>query len=372
VTEISHIGKITEASQIDKDIMDQLESMGFERETAISSILDARYNQLTATYHLLLLQKANADRAANTSNTSPEEESEGGVELDELGQPIGLPRIAPRARGRTMSTEDEVKELNPQSALLRKHMDLSIQAKQRLRPISMIVPSVAGVLAKEEGEDKVAEIIPISSISPIRTREASNPEILVGLSPNGTERPVHVLPPKKNPRPVLARMDSAKADLTTRVDALTHNVLLPPILPRAGASKVSSTHNSAGTLNSSLALESLTNTLSNYEHEANTTDVKADTEDCRTLRFAFSNATSTTHDADYVQQRINNVLLKEHIPFETVGYLTTATTEALTFELEVCKVPLIEGLHAVRMKRIQGDSWEYRDMHDRIVKGLEL
>jgi hypothetical protein len=105
----------------------------------------------------------------------------------------------------------------------------------------------------------------------------------------------------------------------------------------------------------------------------------------RTLKFAFNSAASSSIlDPAFMFQSLHNSLLalKEYqtgkLTFERNPdfYIFNCTCKSelfkdnLLFEIEICKVWLM-SMHALKVKKQNGNAFLFKDIHDRIVKGLE-
>ncbi|KAJ1533643.1 MAP microtubule affinity-regulating kinase 1, partial [Nowakowskiella sp. JEL0078] len=142
-------------ADLDVEILEHLWSMGFEKKSAIESILENRYDQSAATYHLLLAQKNKdskkfSDESEDRKKNFEKQQEE---EIDELNQKI---KMADRAKALDHANEDYAR------------MMLKIEKEQNTtdeRRIKSSVNSISSPLKKAKG--KTSQVVSkISRIAP--------------------------------------------------------------------------------------------------------------------------------------------------------------------------------------------------------------
>jgi len=107
-----------------------------------------------------------------------------------------------------------------------------------------------------------------------------------------------------------------------------------------------------------------------------------DTANLRSLRFAFTDTTTTNKYTPEVLYKKLTVILDESEDLSykaTAEWIVTCTylpkgtkpQHTIIFEVEICKVWLLK-LIGVRMKRLSGNALEYKTIYERVVRSLNL
>ncbi|KJE90477.1 hypothetical protein CAOG_08549 [Capsaspora owczarzaki ATCC 30864] len=96
--------------------------------------------------------------------------------------------------------------------------------------------------------------------------------------------------------------------------------------------------------------------------------------EARATRFALNASLTSTKSPDKLLQEVRRVLDAQSVPYtEAVDspYLLSCTGRNIRFEIEMCRVPGL-NLHGIRLKRIGGDLWAYKEFTQQLVQQLQL
>jgi MAP/microtubule affinity-regulating kinase len=92
----------------------------------------------------------------------------------------------------------------------------------------------------------------------------------------------------------------------------------------------------------------------------------------RSLRFTFSVSTTSTKDTQHILSELHRVLNESQIEFKQEKFVTTCVTPAdIEFEIEICKIPRL-SVNGLRIKRLTGNSWEYKNIISELVNKMDL
>ncbi|KAI9189429.1 hypothetical protein H9P43_000862 [Blastocladiella emersonii ATCC 22665] len=91
----------------------------------------------------------------------------------------------------------------------------------------------------------------------------------------------------------------------------------------------------------------------------------------RSLRFSFSVSTTSAKPAEDILREIVRVLEARQIAHQVNGFLVTCTAQDVDMEMEVCRLPRL-SVNGVRLKRLGGNSWQYKTLCTEIIGALNL
>eukprot|EP01135_Chromosphaera_perkinsii_P007223 Nk52_evm31s745 gene=Nk52_evmTU31s745 len=92
----------------------------------------------------------------------------------------------------------------------------------------------------------------------------------------------------------------------------------------------------------------------------------------RSLRFTFSMQTTSTKTANEISEEIKRVLLESNVTYvQNDAYLFICGHGDLQWEMEVCKLPRL-SLNGIRMKRIGGNTVNYKNICTHLITHLKL
>jgi serine/threonine protein kinase len=91
----------------------------------------------------------------------------------------------------------------------------------------------------------------------------------------------------------------------------------------------------------------------------------------RSLRFSFSVSTTSSKPSEEIISEIIRVLHDKQIKFETHGFLILCDADDIQFEMEVCRLPRL-SVNGVRLKRLGGNSWAYKNLCTELISRMKL
>jgi MAP/microtubule affinity-regulating kinase len=91
----------------------------------------------------------------------------------------------------------------------------------------------------------------------------------------------------------------------------------------------------------------------------------------RSLRFTFSLSTTSTKDSAHILKELERVLKEGQVSFKTDAFTFTCKQFDVEFEIEICRIPRL-SLNGLRIKRLTGNSWEYKNMITQLVGKMDI
>jgi MAP/microtubule affinity-regulating kinase len=92
----------------------------------------------------------------------------------------------------------------------------------------------------------------------------------------------------------------------------------------------------------------------------------------RSLRFTFSVSTTSNKGIEHILTELHRVLQEGQIDFKQEKFVTVCITPAgIEFEIEICKIPRL-SLNGLRIKRLTGNAWEYKNLIGSLVTKMDL
>lgn len=90
-------------------------------------------------------------------------------------------------------------------------------------------------------------------------------------------------------------------------------------------------------------------------------------------RGAFNVSATSSRPPDAIMAEMLRVVQLNKVSSKPVSAFCIKCEKApVRFEMEICAIPNLNGMHVVRMKRISGDTWKYKEMCNRILPMLKL
>jgi hypothetical protein len=90
-------------------------------------------------------------------------------------------------------------------------------------------------------------------------------------------------------------------------------------------------------------------------------------------RGAFNVSATSSRAPESIMQEMQRVINLNKVNAKNVSAFCVKCEKApIRFEMEICSIPNLNGMHVVRMKRITGDTWKYKEMCNRILPMLKL
>ncbi|KAI8906750.1 kinase-like domain-containing protein [Gorgonomyces haynaldii] len=309
-----------EETQLQDDLMEQLEQMGFERKQAVQSIVGQKFNQAAGTYYLLLWLK-----------THPDSEHEQHHDQKKLVVNSKGDLLAPPPQGHTNVTSDELANVLFQVERQQVHQgDEKDKRKEKIR--------------KGLGKPVKGRLVSL------KKNENASFEDLVPASPYMTPAAE-----KEFKLPHIGNADPHKMQHSDALGTLEHpkTSKKPPKGYKIGTIAIDET----------LYLPK--------EQDTYSPDLTPGVMGMpRTIRFAFNCTATTPLHPDLYFEKLKAILDKNEIEWYHDCYLIEGTWGDIKLEIEICKMPRLNSF-GIRLKRIFGDIWEYKKLCSKITTELE-
>ncbi|EPZ34932.1 Kinase associated 1 (KA1) domain-containing protein [Rozella allomycis CSF55] len=91
----------------------------------------------------------------------------------------------------------------------------------------------------------------------------------------------------------------------------------------------------------------------------------------RSLRFTFSVSTTSTKSPDEIAAEITRALTDSQVQYEQISYLFQCSVAGMEFEIEICKLPRL-SVNGLRFKRLNGNSWVYKQLCTTLLEKMKL
>ncbi|KAI9203054.1 kinase-like domain-containing protein [Polychytrium aggregatum] len=390
---------------IDMEILSFMESMGFERSATISSLQLSKFNQAAGTYYLLCVQKrqdaqafsreAEARRLMNASDRASQADHTARPHGSDTKTTMGLAKVMFEIERCRTGAEERPAQPTPEQTAesitqLPVRAEPSTQSKvglskrNRSKTVSVgskLDTTKAGQFKSQHtatkaehakhGDDMpnggVASFAPRDgeephSIRPSSSRQQPQRKQQYSLPPISTSTSLEHQAPRSN-RLHPATLDLPLAISPTAVtlkpvpdDETEHSGSLPRHTPRTRRRGNTA---SAISIDDSLYL----NTGDDLEHGDGSRVP-------RTIRFAFNCSTTSSSPPVVLLERLTNALEKSGATWQSDAFLLDCEHGDIRFEVEICKLPRLK-MYGLRLKRISGDIWEYKNMCTRITSEFE-
>lgn len=93
----------------------------------------------------------------------------------------------------------------------------------------------------------------------------------------------------------------------------------------------------------------------------------------RSLRFTFNMQTTSDKSAPVIIEEIQKALVSNNVEYAFEdAYFINCTRGEVQWEMEVCKLPRLSGMHGVRFKRIAGNSVTYKNLCSDLITQFNL
>jgi len=423
---------VSDISEIDSEILAQLEAIGMSRDLVIESVLEKKYDVYSSTYYLLVsrkskiglkpsapsltvpepntIMKSSAPSSAftqkkETTTTPPE------IQLPEPGNNRG-------SRGhRRHHTVDVPILVSDSTEKPLPFFNDSARTPQRLDPTKLKSPrrksprrasqkfwkptkrghtrSKSVDYRKDLEENQTPshpEAQPCTQPKPKKkqgakalrhsnaTRGSPHSNRYGSVRGHPRQRPQENKPRKKAARKKHTHRRARSVDVTQKEKDIVQQAYeeqfsgQPRIEPEQTAIKTSSKPNNLGDSKSSFTyfVASFRNAIGILKKDKQE-DVP------RSSRFAINVSTTSAKSAHEVLTEVKRVLIKNEISYNSANNSTWCLlckyvyekTKEVIFEVEICKLPRL-SMNAVRLNRISGDAWTYRSIASQIIDELNL
>jgi hypothetical protein len=403
---------------IDQDILNTVVKYGYEKQEAIESLLNDKFNQSAGCYYLLAYKKLHdikvksspsinenpttSDALANVlfeterqlSNNVPSNEKNGsdikhkhgtnftlnnvtnrkGRKLDLKCQPddTGIPiaiKFKPRLAAIHPDTLCKVKG-GTQTITHADQFTVNIDGNVKLPTIILEPPQSLRVHDRRmsydiNGSNPLAELKPSKSITrtdPVNV--GGNVKVLATMAEPPQTLPINgrrVSCYDTNGGKNLVACKSAISDI-----APVRNVQLPP-LPNLKHNPESSKHKPQ---------------VSKFKHHFDETLYIPLYEDTvslfkpgkmgmpKIIKQPFNCSAVINSPPEIVFKTVTDLLVKNEVEWVNDGYVCEGIWGDIKFEIEVCKIPK-QDVFGIRMKRISGDTWQFKTIAAKITQQLQ-
>ncbi|KAJ3130517.1 Map microtubule affinity-regulating kinase [Nowakowskiella sp. JEL0407] len=436
--------KLTTENDLDPEVMEQLETMGFEHQSIVKSVLEYQYNQISATYHLLLTQKTqNAEKFAKDAavrKTVQEKILESGDQQNQNLDRIAAQEHATEDYARILLRIDKGNDaspdrkqrlsisnsasnkttstnLNPNDALKSKKVVRKLSTnpgakapksgeilKPRIseteklspghseRPRSTTKKIVRGSIAKFGDTDSETEDTHARHTRQLTLNSNGTGKLSANISTNksrgsSAKRPSspHINSPAQKPPPGTSlppitshsdglsnslRAYGGKLDIpsATDISILKSKSRKPSQIPQGGTGQLEKKSSNTRLAESARRKRSATISVdeSLYIEETGAETHANGIDFPRTIRFAFNCSATSNQPPQLIFSKLQEALNKNHVKCIREGFLCEGEVDSIKFEAEICKIPGL-AMFGLRMKRIVGDPWKYKNLSEKIT-----
>ncbi|KAJ3132544.1 MAP/microtubule affinity-regulating kinase 3 [Physocladia obscura] len=348
-------------ADIDMELIEQLVAMGFEKQTALGSIIGGKFNQAAGTYYLMAAaKKTELERKARQAKEAAQQllkansaheksHSSKTAELEALKLQIANERQKTKPGEINPQLNDIIIEYERRKSEIQNQKDHHTVSKELLRPTSTGKP-----FSQRPSNAQVGIIGPGLFDKNVELSSALLQQQAAYLVPN--------TPPESKSAALTA------GPLSELLHSNDHHKEKEVAVPQ----KPTSANNNRATprrREPALTIQ-LDPTL--YLDVTQDEDAKdPNYPDIRTIRFAFNCQTTTPLTPDVMMERLKKVLGKNDVTWRFENYLAECEWGDIKFEVEICKLPRMK-MYGLRLKRNAGDMWDYKRLSGKISTELEL
>ena len=318
---------------IDDQIMEELEQMGFEKQSTIQSVLSEKFNQAAGTYYLLAFQKGK-DSAAFSRD------------------------IQQRAKDREKKATD-IPEQDSNKKTSRAEKDKTSEELARV---------LFQVEREKNGQAAATTQAPIPTGKktevkhPNLIKKKNHPEVQESTSHTKSSiAPKHNSKDQKSPLPAPKQASNAKTiglNQLSSVDGIKKM--------QAEAEKL--------TISGISLKETKTKHIpidENLYAPDDDKQIKGLMGIPRTIKMAFNCTANSSASADELFEKLRTVFHSNDVEWFHDKYLCECKWGDVKLEVEICKIPSLP-LHGIRLKKLVGDVWEFKKISSKLCSGLGL
>ena len=360
--------------QLDPEILDQLEQMGFERKESSQAVISGKFNQHAGTYYLLAYEKRQLGSMQPKEHRTITPDSETAQD-DEIGQ-------EKRGQPNGDVTSDELARVLFQVEELR-------QPHSR-EPSTINPPKKESKYGQKEGgtdrRSTVAKVTPIDLeskgkkqvIKRVRPTKAGSQQGYGQIdehSSNKGKQDDNQLPRIQTTAPT--RSFESKVVNLPSISNDNHNPLKTQHNPTSDLSNNQDHHHSRN-YNSHRVPKSVSIPIDeslylSKEQDSDGGDpiVPGPMGIPRTIRFAFNCTATTALPPETLFDKLRSALERNEVEWVHEAFLCECEWGDIRFEVEVCKLPRIRS-YGLRLKRISGDIWEFKKLCTKLTSDLDV
>jgi hypothetical protein len=321
--------KPKDESELDLDILDQIEQIGFEKDAVKASVLENKFDSAAGTYYIFSYQKrkdaAGFDKAVKA--IASEQFKKEKIETDE---------------GNNVRGEDET------SAAL---AQLLLQAQRDEDPGSSKTPHKSLPAPKQ----------PLKK-GPQGHYMAQKPGIIsLDLDTSAVKPPYS----KRSTEESLPKVVPTNKKDSCWQPKHSH---LPPI-PKAHLDTKTQTDNAKTKLKGKERKLTVDETL--YFNEVSRSPSMGAHGIPRTIKHAFNCTAASAISPDELFDKLRSVLDTNNVEWTHDKYLFDVDWKSVHLEIEICKIPHM-ALHGLRFKKISGDVWQFKNQTNEICTSMGI
>jgi MAP/microtubule affinity-regulating kinase len=333
-------------------IMQELDKLGLDREDVESAMKDNIYNHFQACYYLI------ADR-----ENRRDKEGVPIITLKEL--PKSLAVIPTDSKMDPAHELPEINEEEQPSVVPTKLLDPSRIPEARGRAVS-----ATGRRHRRCSEDATAAALAAAHAEAATkahearlAQEAANQERVKIAEPQHFRSPSNS-PPVPNGRGRSSTVSAASPPTITfqtepEPPKGEKPSLFPPISPKR--------RDRSKTIGNPAAVS-----MDVPEPDLSNKSLNKSPDEPRSLRFTFSVSTTSTKGIEHILSELQRVLHESQIDFKQEKFVSVCISPSgIEFEIEICKIPRL-SLNGLRIKRLTGNAWEYKNLIGTLVNKMDL
>ena len=335
-------------------IMRELDKIGLDRNDVETAMKENIYNHFQACYYLIADRETKKDKESRTVSSVKELPKSLDVLSTDLKiqSPSELPGINEEDPAVPNSPP---KLLNPNASNIPDvRSRISSATGRRGRRASEDASAAANAATRAHAEKLAKESQPEASI--LHTRSPSNsPPVVSGRGRSST------VSARIQPQISQTQNAPSEQDKIPSIQ-LPSQKGSPPLLPPIAAKRRDRSKTVGTSDVVSMAIQH--NQISNKSLEKNP-------DEPRSLRFTFSVSTTSYKDTQHILSELHRVLNEGQIEFRQDKFVTTCMSNGIEFEIEICKIPRL-SVNGLRMKRLTGNSWEYKNIISELINKMDL
>jgi hypothetical protein len=324
--------KPKDESELDFDILDQIEQIGYEKDAVKASLLENKFDPAAGAYYIFGYQKRK-DAAAFNKAVKAIASEQFKKEQNEINE------------GNNVRGEDETSAALAQ-LLLQAQRDEDPGSSKTLRKPQKPLPATKQPIKKGTQGNYMAQkhgIISLdfdtSAVKPHNSRrstEESLPKVVPTNKKDSCWQPKH-----------------------------SH---LPPI-PKANLETKTQTDNAKTKLKGKERKLTVDETL--YINEISKSPSLGVYGIPRTIKQAFNCTAASAVSPDELFDKLKSVLDSNDVEWTYDKYLFDVDWKSVHLEIEICKIPHM-ALHGLRFKKISGDIWQFKNMTNEICTSMGI
>jgi serine/threonine protein kinase len=305
IEDFVHFRPIQE-SDLDNEILDNMELMGIDRKTVINSVWTGKFNQSAGIYYMLKYQKMNGKSMELETNS---------FEKPEAPAPDNLKGMAPEIANilfdfqRTAVTpkSPNSRALKDKEAKKTKHLpEVPRNAPKKLMQPQGLMADFINIQKKKKSLATATKILP--------------------------------------PLPKDHKITQSKLEAVEPLE-------LPPAIPTTTKFGILTKTNKIP-IDESVYAEGLPKD-----------------DGPRTIKFAFNCCCHNSLAPDIFFDRVTSILDKNDVIWENDAYMIACEWGDIRFEVEVCRLPRMDTV-GLRLKRREGEIWEFKKLTSKITNEL--